>query len=269
MPSPGSQAKERGLGWTILVLTVIILSVAGFLIGHVIWKTKQVEQTLNDTMGEAPTFVPSSDGLIPPERMEAFLRVRERVFEHCSEFQGHFDELVRLDELEQDPEVSKSEALKEGFGGLKRLLRAGPGFLRFMEARNGALLEEEMGLGEYMYIYVLAYRDQLQLEAHSRFASFEQAFVGVRARGELAQILRNQLEALEAHGPERKGWAAELRNEVASMGAMEKPLPWEAGLPPGIAASLEPYAESLDALYCSGLAKMELAQKNKGLDIKN
>ena len=38
---------------------------------------------------------------------------------------------------------------------------------------------------------------------------------------------------------------------------------------PVIAASLEPYAERLARLYCDGIVKIELMQKNKGFNIKN
>ena len=46
-------------------------------------------------------------------------------------------------------------------------------------------------------------------------------------------------------------------------------MPWEDGLPPPIAESLEPYAGRLAELYCEGIAKVELMQKNKGLNVKN
>ena len=46
-------------------------------------------------------------------------------------------------------------------------------------------------------------------------------------------------------------------------------LPWEDGLPPAIAASMEPYVAPLAQLYCEGIAKIELMQKNKGININN
>ena len=264
--------SKRGIGCgVVVVLAAIVLAVPVFRVGNAIWKVKRVEQTLNNTLGEARTYVPPLTGALAPERMETFLRVRTRVFANCPEFQGYLDEVIRLEGLEEDPDVSKPESMKEGLGGLKRLLQAGPGFLRFMEVRNQALLDESMGLGEYMYIYVLAYREQLRLETDSRFSNFEDAFVGSRARRDLASMIRNQLEAVEAardvSGDD--AWLMALRDQVALLATEEKPLPWETGLPPEIASSIDPYAAPLDALYCSGLAKMELSQKNKGLDIKN
>jgi len=261
-----------GLGCgTVGILLLIALTVPAFWFGQTVWKAKQVEQAVNDALGEAPAFVPAPDGVVQAKRIEAFLRVRERVFESCSEFQTHLAEVIRLEELENDPDISKKEVLRQGFGGLKQVFRSGPVFLRFMEARNRALLEEKMGLGEYMYIYVLAYREQLQREEFSRFAQFEEAYVGGRARRELAQILRNQQGALETGemSPHQAKLAAGLERQLAEMAKDEKPLPWEKELPQGIAEAFEPYATSLEALYCSGLAKVELSQKNKGLDFQN
>jgi len=266
------QTSKRGIGCgVVVILAAIVLAVPVFRVGNAIWKVKRVEQTLNNTLGEARTYAPPLTGEVAPERMETFLRVRTRVFANCPEFQGYLDEVIRLEGLEENPDVSKSESMKQGFGGLKRLLQAGPGFLRFMEVRNQALLDESMGLGEYMYIYVLAYRGQLRLETDSRFANFEDAFVGSRARRDLASMIRNQLEAVEAArgASTDDAWVTMLREQVVLLETEAKPLPWETGLPPEIAASIDPYAATLDAVYCSGLAKMELSQKNKGFEIKN
>jgi hypothetical protein len=140
-----------------------------------------------------------------------------------------------------------------------------------MEARNQTLLEEGMGLGEYMYIYALAYSEQLLQVNDSPFADVEQAHVGNRARRELILILRNQLNALETVEVRtaRPELAANLRDQIARLGSGRQVLPWENGLPPAVAASLAPYAELLTESYCEGIAKIELMQKNKGLDVQN
>jgi hypothetical protein len=176
-----------------------------------------------------------------------------------------------LDSLEQDENVPKATAAREGISALKRLVGFGPAFLRFMETRNRTLLEQEMGLGEYMYIYVLAYTEQLQHADETMFAGVEQAYVGSRARTELIQILRNQLDLLMSGdvGPADSDLVADLRVQITRLGDGRQILPWEDRLPPAVTASLEPYAEPLAQLYCLGIAKIELMQKNKGLNLKN
>jgi hypothetical protein len=97
------------------------------------------------------------------------------------------------------------------------MMSLGPAFLRFMDTRNHALLKEEMGLGEYLYIYVLAYAEQLRQVDETRFAGIKQAYVGARARREMIQILRNQLDALMTGDPQSvdADLAANLRDQIA------------------------------------------------------
>jgi len=270
--SPGTRHKgwDRGCGIVILVVLALV-ALAAILIGLSVGEAKRIEQTLNERCGEAPDFVPAPDGSIPRERVEAFLRVRARVYEHCPAIQERLGILVRLDNLDRPENVPTTVAIRERFGGLKELFSFGPAFLRFMEARNQALLDEEMGLGEYMYIYVLANLEQLHELDDSGFADIEQAHIGNRAREELTQILRNQLDAFESAEarPADEDLAANLRDQIAGLAAGQQALPWEDGLPSMIADSLEPYAESLAQHYCKGIAKIELMQKNKGLNFKN
>jgi hypothetical protein len=63
--------------------------------------------------------------------------------------------------------------------------------------------------------------------------------------------------------------AEALREQAEALRADRQTLPWEAGLPPAVASSLSPYSSQLAALYCDGIAKIELTQKNKGLNIRN
>lgn len=269
-PKAGGKKRPSGC-WIALLAVLIPVVLAAILIGQPIWKAKRIEQALNDRFGEAVAFVPLPDGSIPPERVEAFLRVRERVSLHCPEFQESIADLHHVGDPREDRDVPRADAAREDIGGLEKLLGLGPAFLRFMDTRNRALLEEEMGLGEYAYIYVLAYIEQLGHVADTRFAGVEQARVGSRARTELIQVLRNQLDALSSaeSRPASADLAVALRDQIARLSAGRQSLPWEDGLPPAIAASLQPYAEPLAELYCEGIAKIELMQKNKGLDVKN
>jgi hypothetical protein len=255
----------------VILAVLVIVTATVILVSQPIREAKRTEQTLNDRYGVSVAFVPAPDGSIPVERVEAFLRVREQVYEYCPEFQERISDFIRLDSLEQDDEAPKADVAREGVSGLKKLFSFGPAFLRFMETRNHALLEEEMGVGEYFYIYVLAYIEQLSHVDDTRYEGVEQAYVGSRARLELAQILRNQLDALMSGDapPVDADLPTSLRDQIAGLSDGRYTLPWADGLPPAIAASLEPYEEPLAQLYCEGIAKIELMQKNKGFKIRN
>ena len=260
--------------WIVALIVVVLVATIAVVIGHFVGKAKKTEQALNDLYGEAVAYVPAMDGSIAPERVEAFIRVRQRVFEHCSEFQEQWHKVFYPENLEQGEDTTKSTAVREGPGGLKQVLKLGPALLRFVDTRNRALLKEEMGLGEYQYIYFMAYIEQLRRVDDTKFAGFDDAYPGSRARSEMAQILENQLDELMSakNRTADTSLASGLRSEIAALSAPSSdghPLPWEDGLPPAIAASLEPYAEALAQYYCEGIAKIELMQKNKGFNFSN
>ncbi len=286
MKSPPESGKKKkrltGCGIVALILLALVIT-AGVTISLFVGKAKKTEQALLDLYGEAGAYVPAADGAIAGERVEAFVRVREQVFAHCPEFQENVGEFLRLDSLENDDTLPKKVVAREGLGGLKKMFQLGPAFIRFMETRNQALLDEEMGLGEYFYLYFVAYHEQLGRIDDSRFAGVEQAYPGGRARSDMIRIMENQLDWLTSDhdASTDTGWtedqspadmeslAAELRAEIAALNLNQHTLPWQGGLPPAIATSLTPYQESLAQYYCAGIARIEMMQKNKGLNINN
>ena len=270
--SLGKSRERRGPGRAIVILVILaVIIVAAIRLYQPVREAKRTEQTLNDRYGDSIAFVPPRDGSVPPERMEAFLRVRDEVFKHCPEFQGRISDFRRLESLEQDESQPKAIMAWNSISGLKNLVQFGPAFLRFMETRNRALLQEEMGLGEYFYIYVLAYTEQLRHAKDTIPAELDEVHVGRRAQKELAEILGNQLDLIMSgpDGPADKEMADSLRDQIARLNDGRQYLPWESGLPPAIAASLEPWAEPLSRRYCEGIASIELMQKNKGFNLEN
>jgi hypothetical protein len=145
-----------------------------------------------------------------------------------------------------------------------------PKFLEFMEARNRSLLAEEMGLGEYIYIYLAAYGEQLANESASSYAGMDEAYISPRARDEFVQILGNQLAALEAAGQETfpEGLVADLQGEIEALEDSSQSSPWPSGPTGRTRESLAPYHDRLVELYCSGIVKIELQQKNRGFNFE-
>jgi hypothetical protein len=268
----GPRKKKRSWGCGFLFLIVlVVVCVAAILFYQPIWRAKRTEQRLIDRFGYAAEYMPTLDGSISRQRVEAFLRVREKMFVFCPAFQQKIKDLARSGILEHNGDTTKTAASREGMDGLKKLFRFGPAVLNFIEVRNHALLEEEMGLGEYIYIYILAYAEPLNHVDETKFAGIEQAYVGNRARKELIQMLENQLGALtqgEA-GLVDADMVAALQEQIDALNGGRQAFPWEDGLPAAVAASLAPYEKRLSQYYCEGIAKIELMQKNKGFNIKN
>jgi hypothetical protein len=181
------------------------------------------------------------------------------------------DSVIRLESIESDQDMSAGEKTSEGLDSMKKMFSAAPAFLEFMDARNNALLTEEMGLGEYIYIYLAAYGEQLAKEPDGRFADQEEAYLSPRARREYVRILGNQLAALQVTQQDTEAagaLATDLQTEISAIEDGSHIAPWPAGPPRGTRESLEPFHERLTALYCKGIVRVETLQKNRGLNLE-
>jgi len=256
--------------WRILTLaTIAFFIVAGiYFVALPIQKSKRLEQDLIEQFDWANRYTPPANGYLAPERVEKFIRVREAVQDNCAIFQNILDNVIKLEGIEDDPDMSAGDKASEGFDSLKTMLSAAPNFLEFMDARNQALLTEGMGLGEYLYIYLAAYGPQLAAESTSRYAEQEDAYISQRARDEYIQILRNQLDALDLATPEvsHAQLMAVLQAEVDDLKNSTDSPPWPEGPPAPTRESLSPYQPQISDLYCDGIVKVELLQKNRGLN---
>ncbi|MGB7451606.1 MAG: hypothetical protein WBM36_05725 [Lysobacterales bacterium] len=264
-----SRTKRKGYLVAGLVIVFVILSGIYFLTTG-IRDAKRIEQILVDRFDWAEHYTPSIDGSIDPHRIEAFIRVREAVQSDCAEYQAVLISINRLDELESDKEVSASDAASTGFESFKSIFSAGPRMVSFSTTRNQALLNEDMGLGEYLYIYLTTYGEQLANEPTSSFSGMEEAYISDRARKEFAQILTNQLLALQSSelNPTDPDLERNLELEIEALQDGSHPSPWPNGPLGKARESLAPYQQQLSGLYCSGIVKIELLQKNRGFNLE-
>ena len=264
--------EKRGRLWPILtVATVVFFLVAGiyFVIAPT-RESKRLEKALIERFDYASQYTPPIDGFVPPQRVEKFIRVRQAVQTNCFGYQGVLDDLIGLEAIEADQEMPPAKKVSKGLGGVVNIFSAAPKFLEFMETRNRSLLAEEMGLGEYIYLYLAAYGEQLANESISFYSNMEEAYISPRTRDEFVQILGNQLAALESADQENfpVGLIADLRGEVEALKDGSHSSPWPFGPAVKTRESLAPYQEQLADLYCSGIVEIELHQKNRGFNFE-
>jgi hypothetical protein len=263
--------KNRRIGPIVTLATLAFFLVAGiyYLVDQT-RETKQLEQALIDRYGWAGEYTPPIDGSIGLEQVEKFMRVRIALQPNCLDFQSIFDDLIGLEAIETNQELPLSKKFDKGIGGALSVFRSPSKFLEFQDTRNRTLLAEGMGLGEYIYLYVTVYGEQLANESDSVYSGMDEAYISTRARDEFVQILGNQLTALEAAGSEASNasLADELRGEIDALKNGLHASPWPNG-PAGMTRkSLSSYQEQLESLYCSGIVQIELQQKNRGLDFR-
>jgi hypothetical protein len=241
-------------------------------------KTDAVMEQVYEKHGRVSDFRPDPDGALRPERVEAFLRVRELMSPARAETEHTFGLLFSqgTESAAQVPGML-GRLVAWGMGVLK--IEAGtnlvPQLFAFVGARGEALLEAGMGPGEYLYIYSLAFYSGLEKSpadgpAFRLVGDDEDADDGRRAGEDefdvregrredvlttlnerLLPMLRRQLAALDESGRLRESdpWRQRLAAEITAMEEDRFRIPWRDGLPPVIETSLEPYRARLEASY--------------------
>lgn len=267
------------IGCLIVMFIGVVLVFSGYLgVKKMIRKAEETQRVMaqvTEEFGRVSDFVPPPSGVIPGDRIEAFLEVRE---------------LSRLEREALETTLAQLTASEESGGentgnpmDFARSVRAGvgvvPQMVSYTTRRNEAFLEAGMGLGEYLYLYTLIYGSWLEKpisdgppfvvvggevspERLDDPAVKDRRVAAIRGRLNRTTLpmLRNQLEALTAQTEDGDlGWEESLRTEVMLMAADPGRLPWQDGLPKHTADSLTPYWETLEASYSALCHPVELS----------
>jgi hypothetical protein len=265
-----------GLGCGILALVGIGACVVGALyLKHTfrgIEKANASYDALIAELGDVGDYVPPPDGAPSPDRLELFVAVREATKEARVQVETATSQLPPPELNEEGDVVGRIQVGLKALGDL--IDRIG----MYVEARNQALLERRMSLGEYVYLYTLAYCSWL---GHTpgeapeirqgpdgvrvgmfdeNDALFGEPAVRRRYRRYILGMVREQLAALE---PEREAgdgeaWRATLGAEIRRLELDPGHVLWRDNLPSAIEASLRPFRERLEATYSAATNRVEL-----------
>jgi len=287
----GSTAKKWligcGIGCGAIIVIIAILIASGyFFFKNVVDEFKDTEalmDTLTEQYGRVKDFCPNPEGTISSDRLEAFLDAREAFAPVREKIGKAFAILSEEEDLVEKEGKSPKNILKMlrlGFGVV-------PQVAEFIKGRNQALLDAEMGMGEYYYIYVIAYYSWLGKspedgpdfqvtgpdEEDSPFQYWNREDFQ-EDRGEwmmrwvhrtILPMMRNQLDKLEereaAVMPEE--WRQALAAEIDALAADKDRLPWQDGLPALIEESLKPFKQRLEESYSSLTNPLELAVEQR------
>jgi len=267
---PKSWLMGCGIGCGVVILLVSIsfggwiMSMMGPLKSSVAGGDK-----LEERYGPQEAYVPPADGAVAPERIEAFLAVRAGLAESCVDFQETFGQFARMDRLEEDGGPEPGEVSREVFKTIGSAFRVGPAISRFFDRRNEALHARQMGLGEYSYIYIVAYGSKLRgIDPHD-YPQAEGSITNRRVREALRRMLRNQRDLLAAAQTDTPDpFLAILDKEISLLDEDTRRLPWADGLPPAVEAALTPFRERLDEAFCPDSAPFEmLRNRNQGIGV--
>jgi hypothetical protein len=212
---------------------------------------------LETRFGPPEAFEPWADGVIPPDRVLAFLEARASINELCAEVETMEQRMSRLARIDDQEDASVGEILDATgrFGGVAVNLTPWVG--RFFAKRNRALLDAGIGLGEYAYVYTTVYRERYLDGSLDRELFSEDAPLSDPVRVALGEMLSHQLAAARRAG--RSGAELDqLENEVAACERDPGWLPWRNGVPEATGRSLAGHRTRLEALFCAATAGIEL-----------
>lgn len=293
-----------GCGGALLLLVVGLFAI-GFVVNKTMEGFEQAEQSrdrIEQEIGPGSEYTPEPDGAIPPERMEVFLAVREATQDEREKLAESWEGLpLSIEEARKLDEQPLWDKLKN----ILSITRMGFGMAGvigdFQKVRDAAMLEQEMGFGEYAYIYVIAYYSWLEhpvTDGPGRRAADAQAdkgaagtqpekgpdlpaeigadvgdlmgrdmameFYGGRVRELLIQVLENQRRVWSqaTDDPEAAAWSERLQQQIDALKEGRLHVPWQDGLPESIEASLLPYRERLEATYVRAANPFELSRRD-------
>ncbi len=274
-----------GIGCGAIALIVIILVMSGFFfIRNIVQDFRSSDElmdTLVETFGEIEEYSPSPNGAIEPQRLEAFLAVREVM----TPVREGLEQSLRILQESDDEGPGEKERrsvfkkIKTGFGLISQIAD-------FHRARIQALLDAGMGMGEYYYLYTVSYYSWLGkpiLDGHDfqirgddegfRFNDWDtEESDEIRKDMSLRWLhriilpmLHNQHEKLTAGDvPEtQRQWQRALEAEMEAMESNRYRLVWQDGLPEIIRKSLEPFKQRLETSYSPLTNGMEIALERR------
>lgn len=289
---PGSRSTTQkwligcGIGCGVIIILAIIAGVGGFFfikgIVNEFEEMDEVADLLEERFGKMREYSPEIDGAVLPDRIEAFLKVREAYVQERDKIEKT---LATLSSQKDKPEIEVKRP-----GNVVYMIRTGIGFIpqiaEFFKSRNKALLETDMGLGEYYYMYVIIYyswlgkspedgppfrisgddeRDDFWEEDEEDVREMRRERIRRRINRLILSMLRNQLDKLseEAAFEVPDSWRIALEEEIEAMEYDRYRLPWQEGLPDSLESSLRPFRERLEASYSPLANALEVAMDRR------
>ncbi len=249
--------KQTAIGCGVLIVIAIVIPIVmGVLMMIPFNRAVENRHAIEERFGLQEAYVPPASGAPSADRVEVFLEIRRTFSEVCADLSRAEQQVQKLESFDDQDNVNPVDALKQALSTTKSMMGVGPVIGRLYEIRNQSLLDAGMGLGEFTYIFTVAYRDRL-LHPPESDQLFGPSPTNRRVRKALLSMLESQLAVLRSDG----GGDAEivaLEAEIAALKTDEGRIPWQDETPPAITEAFTPYRAELDELYCPAMAPLEL-----------
>jgi hypothetical protein len=249
--------KQTAIGCgVLLVLAIVLPIVLGVMMMGPFKRAIDTRLTIEERFGPQEAYVPPVSGVPTNDRIQKFIEIRRSLQAPCADLTKAEDQMRKMEAFDDQEEIDKIEVLKETFSLTRSIMGVGPVLGHVYETRNQGLLEAGMGLGEFTYIFAIAYNHRL-LDEPEGDQLFGPTVTNRRVRKALLSMLENQLAASQSEGVDEHEISM-LEMEIAAMQDDDRRVPWQDGLPAVITEALTPYRSELDELYCPAMAPLEL-----------
>lgn len=274
--------KGVGIGCSLLLVAFMIL------LGSTIYFTRQMdreykvvkelERQLVEAQGPGNQLPEGVTGWPDTARLEDFLGVRTATAEWRLNLETAFAKVMATDQSRGDAGLRK-------FFNLVRASRdLAPVFSGFWTVRNQALLDREMGIAEYKYLYCLTYYGFLGKDPSDGARDAGDFLAGMGAQGamentadsteaeaERRRWTRSQINGLmipllqqaartaaESSDPDQLVWAEAMQAEIRVLQDDDQRMPFAGTLPAPLAEVFAPFKESLENSYSITVNPVEL-----------
>jgi hypothetical protein len=254
--------KQTAIGCGVMIVIAIAMPfVLGLMMMSPFNRAVDTRSAIEEQFGPQDAYVPPPSGAPSADRIEVFLEVRRALGPTCADLSHAEEQLQKMESFDDQDEVDRMEVIKQAFSMTKSMMGVGPVLGRLYEIRNQTLLDSGMGLGEFTYLFAVAYHDRL-LDLPESNQLFGPTPTNRRVRKALLTMLESQLSALQEAGGGEVEIAA-LETEIEAMQTDRNRIPWQDGSPLVITEALAPYRAELDELYCPAMAPLELMINEK------
>ena len=251
-PHPG-WLKIGGIGCgVLLVLLLVSAATLVTLTFRSYGRALAVREELDARYGALDAFqIPGAGGL-PAERMTRFLAVRRVLQPRCQQVTEMLRPFRGVEAESRSANPDEGTIFRNGLRAIRQVPRIGLAFGDYVEARNRSLLEQQMGLGEYSFIFVVGYVSYLAQKPARLFEepTRDNIFEG-RVFPDVAAVIDR---FVSARGLTEGPWVAERDRLTQARGQA----PFPKGVPPELEASLAPYRDALSATACPSAAELDV-----------
>lgn len=263
--SSGQWVKGCAIGCGAIALIVVLFMVGmTFSVRSAFDDAQRDRETLASEHGARDSYTPPVTGVVAPDRVEAFLRVRDAMAGALGGIEAIDHEMGEFEQLADNDEPPPMRVALPAIARLTKTMFGMPWVLGDIErTRNRALVDNGMGLGEYSYLYFVAFHDRI-VDPGAGSQLFGDSAVNRRVRSELRAMLHRQRDAAAAELPDNDPWLAALDREVAALDGDHSRIPWQNGLPEPISSGLAPFGDRIDATYSAAAAELELLNSTVG-----